>query len=126
MRGSFGRKLRECREEAKVSQVTLARALDVSTAYMSQVESGISGPMSRERIYEVAGVLHLDREGTAGLFEAAAQTSGEFKIPAGITQHHDRVLSLLSARLTDMTEDELARIELMLDGSSERPDDDTV
>jgi transcriptional regulator with XRE-family HTH domain len=54
MKKPFGRLLRELRIEAGRSIGEVARHLDVSTVYISDVERSVRAPLTAERIRQVA------------------------------------------------------------------------
>lgn len=56
----FGEVLRQFRREADKTLGEVARLLDVSTVYVSDVERGNRKPFSRERILKIANFLGRD------------------------------------------------------------------
>lgn len=62
-----GSTLRALRESAGVSLRELARRIGVSAGYLSQVESGQSGPPTPERLFQIAAALGLDEGDLAPL-----------------------------------------------------------
>lgn len=57
---AFGSLLRRLREDARISLGDLARHLQVSTPYLSDVERGNKKPLSGENIREAATLLGID------------------------------------------------------------------
>lgn len=82
MANEFGQMLRKLREGAKVSLGQLARTLGVTTPYLSDVELGRRGPLTKERIDQAAGVLKLDNGMRRELEQAAAESRGYFELDA--------------------------------------------
>ena len=66
------------RQAAGLSMGQVARAMDVTVSYISQLEAGKATPMTRERILEMARVLEREPE---VLLEAAAACRGRFDVP---------------------------------------------
>lgn len=58
----FGRTLKTLRTAANVSLREMARRINVTAGYLSQVESGRMGPPTDERIAQIAEVLGLPKE----------------------------------------------------------------
>ncbi len=79
----FGRLLRSLREAAGVSMGALARYLEVSVTYISDVERGTRAPLTSERIKKAAEVLKLSSAQIRELDGAAAEVRGFFEL--GIT-----------------------------------------
>ena len=69
----FGELLRQFRQEAEKTLGDIARLLDVSAVYVSDVERGNRKPFSRERIVRIADFLHRD---PGPLLEAADREKG--------------------------------------------------
>jgi transcriptional regulator with XRE-family HTH domain len=59
-REAFGSLLRSLREGQGKSMSALARHLDVSPAYLCEVEQGRRTPLTRENIRKAAAFLHVD------------------------------------------------------------------
>ena len=60
MEQRFGEVLRQLRREAELTLGDLARLLDVSTVYVSDVERGNRKPFTRVRILKIADFLGKD------------------------------------------------------------------
>lgn len=79
MKTTFGKLLRQLREDAKVSMGALARHLGVSVAYLSDVERSNRAPLTHDRICRAAEFLTVKAE---PLLEAAAESRGFYELPA--------------------------------------------
>ncbi len=69
---TFGSFVREKRLEAKINLRKLAEILEIAPAYMSDIENDHRYPPEKEKIYKIAGALHLNSEETDLLFDLAA------------------------------------------------------
>ena len=69
----FGDVLRQFRREANKTLGDVARMLEVSTVYLSDVERGNRKPFTRERILKIAKFLHKD---SGPLLQAADRERG--------------------------------------------------
>lgn len=75
--------------------------------YLSDVENGKRGPLSGTRIEEVAKALKID---PTPLYIQAGVDRNKFKIPASVSDQHDRVAAHLINRWEALTEDDLDKI----------------
>lgn len=73
----FGKKIRELRKSADLSQRELAEKVDIDFTYLSKIEIGIMPPPSEDVIKKLAKVLNADED---ELFALAR------KIPSAIKQ----------------------------------------
>lgn len=89
----FGKKLRELRKKARLTQRELAEKVGVDFSYLSKIENGVLPPPSEKVILLLAEVLSADRD---ELFTLAG------KIPADIAQmlKNRRALELLRSERT--------------------------
>lgn len=60
-RNSFGKRFREFRRRAQLTQRQLARKLDLDYTYISKIEGGAVPPPPRERIEAAAAVFRLSQ-----------------------------------------------------------------
>lgn len=79
---AFGRLLRKLRTNANKSMGEVARYLEVSVVYVSDVEHGRRAPLVPEKIVKVAEFLETD---PSPLLRAAAEVRGAFELPADKT-----------------------------------------
>lgn len=69
---TFGKEFTRLRERKGLDQITVARALNVDTAYLSRVANDAKGHVPAEdRIHEMASILRASQEETDSLFFAA-------------------------------------------------------
>jgi transcriptional regulator with XRE-family HTH domain len=73
MQLAFGRLLRKLRRDAGKTLGDVARVLDVSIVYLSDVERGNRKPFTRERILKISKFLDQD---ATGLLKAADHERG--------------------------------------------------
>lgn len=59
---SFGKRLKELREKAKLSQGELAEKAGISFTYLSKIENGVKPPPSQKVILRLADTLHADAD----------------------------------------------------------------
>ena len=113
----FGDALRRTRQKAKRTLGDVARLLDVSVVYVSDVERSNRRPFSNERILKIAGFLEAD---PAPLIAAA-------DIEKGVIEYDISKAKPLEARVVGdlvsglarggVTEDQLERIRTILKDS---------
>lgn len=108
---SFGGTLRELREKANVTLGTLARHLEVSTTYLSDVERNTRTPLTKARILAVAAHLGINPQ---PLLTAAARDRGAFELDTNDASERKLAVGAMLARrwpsLSDDQLQELARI----------------
>jgi transcriptional regulator with XRE-family HTH domain len=96
----------------------LARHLVVSVPYISDVERGYRPPLTEERIRDVAQLLSTDPK---PLLEAAAECRSQFRLDAtAVSSMARQVGAALERRWEDLSEDELRKIERIIEGSEKR------
>jgi transcriptional regulator with XRE-family HTH domain len=107
----FGAVLRAEREKKKKSMGELARFLEVSVVFVSDVERGNRAPFTRERILATAAWLGIDPQ---VLFVAAADSRGFFQLDAtnGSDKKRELGASLMRGweNLSDDDVEQLAQI----------------
>ena len=69
---TFGGFIREKRLAAKINLRKLADILEISPAFLSDIENDHRYPPDKEKIYKIAEVLELSKEDTDLLFDLAA------------------------------------------------------
>ena len=69
---TFGGFIREKRLAAKINLRKLADILDISPAFLSDIENDHRYPPDKDKIYKIAEVLELSKEDTDLLFDLAA------------------------------------------------------
>ena len=103
----FGPLLRKLRQQKEVSLNRLSKAIGVSGPYLSDVENGKRGPLSAERIEQVGKALKID---PMPLYVQAGHDRNKFKIPARVSEQHDRVASVLINKWEGLDEEALDAI----------------
>ena len=69
---TFGGFIREKRLAAKINLRKLADILEISPAFLSDIENDHRYPPDKDKIYKIAEVLELSKEDTDLLFDLAA------------------------------------------------------
>lgn len=113
----FGEALRRTRQDAGKTLGDVARLLDVSVVYVSDIERGNRRPFSNERIIKVAGFLKAD---PAPLISAADVEKGiiEYDISKAKPLEARVVGDLVSGLARGgVTEDQLEKIKTILKDS---------
>ena len=72
MNGSFGKFIEEKRKAYGMTLRGLAAELGIAPAFMSDIEKGHRYPPNKEKLYELARILHLSEEDTNTMFDLAA------------------------------------------------------
>ena len=78
----FGKMLRAYREAARVSMGALARQLEISVTYLSDVERETRAPLSPERIQAASRFMRLGKEEEDQLLKAAQEHRGVVELGA--------------------------------------------
>lgn len=73
---NFGEFLTDKRQEKDISLRELARLIDVSAPYLSDVEKGRSAPLTAERLEKVAGVLNFNDQEKADMYDLVGKQRG--------------------------------------------------
>lgn len=109
----FGRLLRRLREDAGKSMGQLARHLEVSVTFISDVERGTRAPLTKSKILNAAQFLHIDPD---PLLAAAAEYHGAIEL--ALTEHTTRKAREVGAALMrgweELSEEQLEGIERVL------------
>ncbi len=72
MNGSFGRFIEEKRKAYGMTLRGLAAELGIAPAFMSDIEKGHRYPPNKDKLYDLARILHLNEEETNLMFDLAA------------------------------------------------------
>lgn len=72
MNGQFGKFIEQKRKALGMTLRGLAAELGIAPAFMSDIEKGHRYPPSREKLYEMARILHLSEDDTNTMFDLAA------------------------------------------------------
>ena len=116
---TFGGFIREKRLAAKINLRKLADILDISPAFLSDIENDHRYPPDKDKIYKIAEVLELSKEDTDLLFDLAAGNKKNLVSPDIadyiMTQEKSRV-ALRMARDIGAGEEEWEKIIQFLEG----------
>ena len=72
MNGSFGKFIEEKRKAYGMTLRGLAAELGIAPAFMSDIEKGHRYPPNKEKLYDLARILHLSEADTNTMFDLAA------------------------------------------------------
>lgn len=111
----FGVMLRDAREIAGRSMGELARHLDVSVPYLSDVERGFRPPLVDDRIMKAAAFLGASPD---PLLKAAAEARGAFQLSAAVNPTARQVGAMLSRQWNaddGLSQSKLKRIREVLE-----------
>ena len=73
---TFGEYLKHKREEKQISLREVARTLGVSAPFLSDVENNRRGPLTEERLADLAQVLHLNEKEKAEMYDIVGKQKG--------------------------------------------------
>lgn len=73
MTGNFGKFIEQKRKALGITLRGLASDLSIAPAFMSDIEKGHRYPPNRDKLYEMARLLHLNEEDTNTMFDLAAE-----------------------------------------------------
>lgn len=72
MNGNFGKFIEQKRKALGMTLRGLAAELEIAPAFMSDIEKGHRYPPNRDKLYDMAKILHLSEEDTNTMFDLAA------------------------------------------------------
>ena len=73
---TFGKYLKHKREEKQISLREVARTLGVSAPFLSDVENNRRGPLTEERLADLAKVLNLNEKEQAEMYDIVGKQKG--------------------------------------------------
>ncbi len=73
---TFGEYLKHKREEKQISLREVARTLGVSAPFLSDVENNRRGPLTEERLADLANVLNLNEKEQAEMYDIVGKQKG--------------------------------------------------
>lgn len=73
---TFGEYLKHKREEKQISLREVARTLGVSAPFLSDVENNRRGPLTEERLADLAKVLNLNEKEKAEMYDIVGKQKG--------------------------------------------------
>jgi transcriptional regulator with XRE-family HTH domain len=111
----FGQKLRDLRDARKCQLKDLAKALKVSSAYLSALEHGHRGKPSPGLVQQVAAYFNLAWDEVDELKALAELSDPRVTIDtAGLSPEATELANRLAARIDGMSEAEIGRLLTML------------
>jgi transcriptional regulator with XRE-family HTH domain len=111
----FGHKLRQMREARQCRLKDLAKALKVSSAYLSALEHGRRGKPSAGLVQQVAAYFNLAWEEVDELKALAELSDPRATIDtAGLSPQATELVNRLAGRIRGMSETEIARLLALL------------
>jgi len=111
----FGRKLRSLREVRQCQLKDLAKALRVSSAYLSALEHGHRGKPSPGLVQQVAAYFNLAWEQVDELKALAELSDPRVTIDtAGLSPEATELANRLAARIDALSDGEIARLLALL------------
>lgn len=72
MTRKFGKFIEQKRKALGITLRGMAADLDIAPAFLSDIEKGHRYPPNRDKLYEMARLLHLNEEDTNTMFDLAA------------------------------------------------------
>lgn len=105
---SFGEVLHLLRDKKDVTLRELARKINVSAPFLSDVEKGRRAPLTAERLEAVVSALNLDKAEERELYDAAGRQRKTIApdLPDYIMEHEYVSAALRTARDLDAGEEE--------------------
>jgi transcriptional regulator with XRE-family HTH domain len=104
----FGDKLRELRRARKLTQKDMARALNVSPAYLSALEHGHRSAPSFDFVQRVTGYLNVIWDDAEELQRLANMSDPKVTInTSGLSPRATELANLLASRIAGLKEEEL-------------------
>ena len=113
MSQEFGRKFRRWRKEAGLTMGDVARRLELSIPYISDIERGTRPPPRPELLEKAARIIGQDPH---DVFIAAAQSRGRYELSATPTPKHQEVGASLLRSWEGLSPEKLEEIERVLKG----------
>ena len=113
MSQEFGRKFRRWRKEAGLTMGAVARELNLSIPYISDIERGSRPPPRAEILKKAARALGQD---PFDVVIAAAQSRGGYELSSTPTPKHQEVGASLLRSWEDLSPEKLEEIERVLKG----------
>ena len=111
----FGRKLRQLRAAKSCQLKDLARALKVSSAYLSALEHGRRGKPSPGLVQQVAAYFNLAWDQVDELKALADLSDPRVAIDtAGLSPEATELANTLAARIAELSDEEIAQLLALL------------
>jgi transcriptional regulator with XRE-family HTH domain len=107
----FGQRMREMRRDKKVTQKEMARAVGVSAAYLSALESGRRGRPAWALIQKIIGYFNIIWDDAEDLIRLAERSHPRVVIDtAGLSPAATELANLLASRISRLSDDEMLRM----------------
>lgn len=111
----FGQRLRDLREERGMNQKDLAKALQVSAAYLSALEHGRRPPPTFQFVQRVIGFFHIIWDEAEDLQRLAHLSNPRVTIDtAGLDPLATEVANLLSEKVRGLDHARLSAIKALI------------
>lgn len=110
----FGAFIAEKRVQRGMTQVQLSQAIDVSSAYVSRVESGLKRPTNSSFLDRVATALRLSDVERRVFLRLAQESRRTVQIPDNTPLRGYRLVSKLASRLPNLTDRQLMLLESVI------------
>jgi transcriptional regulator with XRE-family HTH domain len=112
----FGAEVRRIRKERGITQKEMARALGVSPAYLSALESGRRGRPGFDFLQRVAGFLNIIWDEADDLFRVAALSHPRVVVDtAGLAPEYTALANRLASDIRQLDRATVAEIMLLLE-----------
>jgi transcriptional regulator with XRE-family HTH domain len=107
----FGQRMRDMRRDRNVTQKEMARAIGVSAAYLSALESGRRGRPTWALIQKVIGYFNIIWDDAEDLIRLAERSHPKVVIDTGgLSPVATELANLLASRISSLSDEEMARI----------------
>jgi transcriptional regulator with XRE-family HTH domain len=115
----FGRRLRELRRERGIALKDMAKALDVSSAYLSALEHGHRGRPTRPMVHGICAYLNIIWDDAEELQELARLSHPRVVVDtAGLSPAATELANRLAERIAKLDEETITRLLAALDGKN--------
>ncbi|WP_293867929.1 helix-turn-helix transcriptional regulator [uncultured Alsobacter sp.] len=115
----FGERLRALRAERGIALIDMARALDVSPTYLSALEHGRRGRPSWGFVQRVIQYFNVIWDDAEALQRLADMSHPRVVVDtAGLSSRATRVANRLSRSIAELSDEDLAALEAVLDKAS--------
>lgn len=118
MKGKFGKFIEQKRKAYGMTLRGLAAELGIAPAFMSDIEKGHRYPPNKEKLYEMARILHLSETDINIMFDLAAgekENTVSPDLPEYIMTNEKARVALRMARDTNLSEDSWQKVIEMLE-----------
>ncbi|WP_187968964.1 helix-turn-helix domain-containing protein [Aquibium microcysteis] len=117
----FGQRMRDMRRDRKVTQKEMARAIGVSAAYLSALESGRRGRPTWALIQKIIGYFNIIWDDAEDLIRLAERSHPKVVIDTGgLSPAATELANLLASRIASLSEEEMEGLAERLRGPTPR------